>query len=134
MDLPPIDQGAVETSENLSRFLLFSRWFSKVNDRVKADAFVPNPHIELSVSRTDSLDEDQKWSLGKPVAEARQKTLYGRADITATGIRNQKLDVVPAEPPVRHANIIGWPDSTKAAQKAIALELAASAKLRLSPN
>lgn len=41
-----------------------------------------------------------------------------------------KLDIVPNEPPRRHANITGWPEA-KSEQKLIALKLAESAHLVL---
>jgi hypothetical protein len=36
---------------------------------------------------------------------------------------------MPAEPPLHHANIVGWPDNDKPRQKLIALQLAAVATL-----
>jgi hypothetical protein len=44
MGIPPLSQERVDDSETLSRFLLFSKWFSTVNQRVKADAFVVIGH------------------------------------------------------------------------------------------
>lgn len=103
---------------------------------MKPAAFIPSPYVELSVSRTLGLEDNAQeiWRLGEEVAQASSKTLYGRAEITAQHFRSQHLDVIPSEPPLRHANAVNWPDhpdrkEQKALQKDIALELAACARL-----
>ncbi len=118
--------------ERLSRFLLFSRWFAREAGRVKPDAFVPHPFIELSVSCTESLPEEQIWQLGGDVARQRSgTTLYGRADLAVRSVRLQGLDVHRDDTPRYHANITGWSDAGKAAQRMKAAELAAASSLVL---
>jgi hypothetical protein len=56
----------------------------------------------------------------------RDKPILGRADIGASFVITRGLNVVPSEPPIRHANIIGWPEQ-KSEQRLVALELAAEA-------
>jgi len=70
---------------------------------------------EVSVFRTSGLGASAIWEIGtkmKPMA----RTLHGRAEIRARAVRQKALDVMSAEPPPRHANIIGWPDD-KSKQK-----------------
>ena len=83
----------VADDERISRFLLFSRWFTRQTRRVKPDAFIPHPRIELSVSCTDGLDEDEIWPLGQAVVLERPDnvTLYGRADLTVSGFAPEHL-------------------------------------------
>jgi hypothetical protein len=115
----------VDGTEKLSRFILFSKWFRSDNT-IKPDAFIPSPHVELSVTRQRNISEVELWDLGKDVSIKRNKTLYGRADILADSVIKQNLTIEPSEPPLNHANIKGYPDD-KSKQKLIALELAAEA-------
>lgn len=58
----------------------------------------------------------------------RLSTLYGMADILASAIQEQKLDVDADDIPSRHADDVGWPED-KSERKLIAMELAAEAAL-----
>ncbi len=124
----------VHDRERLSRFLLFSKWLSVVQRRVKPDAFIPHPRTELSVFCTEGLSEPEIWTAGEQVVSSRadNATLYGRADLKALDIRRNKLQVVRDDIPPRHANIIGWPADDRASQRMIAVELAASSSLALN--
>jgi hypothetical protein len=115
----------VDKTENLSRFILFSKWFRSDNT-IKPDAFVPSPYVELSVTRQINISEIELWDLAKEVSVIRKCTLYGRADILAEPVMKQNLTIEPSEPPLNHANIKGYPED-KSKQKLIALELAAEA-------
>jgi hypothetical protein len=121
----------VANHEQVSRFLLFKRWFSRESKRVKAEAFIPHPYIELSVSCTESLSVDAIWSLGQAVVEQRSDSvrLYGRGDLKAATVRAQKLEITRDDNPKYHANITDWPNEGKAVQRMIAIELAAESKL-----
>ena len=127
----------VADNEVLARFLLFRRWFSPEQQRVKPDAFIPHPHTELSVTRHIGLEECELWDLGQDVVRQRSSSgerdfiLYGRADVEAIVAKDQRLEVISSEPPRNHANVVRWPLNDKPAQKIIALELAAKAKLHL---
>lgn len=117
----------IAPDERLARFILQRSHF-RADGTVKADAFIPHPHEELSVTRHSSLKEEEIWMHGRAVAAACGKILYGRADVSAADCLSQKL-AVRADPTVsnpNHANITGWPKE-KHAQKLIALELAAAA-------
>ena len=84
---------------------------------------------EVSVFRIDGLRPTRIWEIGEEIAKKRTGTLYARGDIKAREVRHYSLDILPAEPPPRHANIIGWPENDKPRQKLIALQLAAVATL-----
>lgn len=123
------DTTAVADKEILARFVLFSGWLRSGN-RVKPDAFMPPPNLELSVTRHLGLSQDDLWQIGHGIAEMRPDAkLHGRADITADIARKQSLDVKPTPQPDNHnhANIVGWPNE-KSAQKIKAQEISAAAQ------
>ena len=90
---------------------------------VQPEAFEPErKRNDLSVSKITDLrlltDERSIWFLGKFVERERQSggnpsNLYGRADLSVFQIRELHLDVVPDEPPPRHANIENFPSFSK---------------------
>lgn len=120
----------VADDECLARFILFSKWI-RADQTVKPDAFIPHPYPDLSVTRHTNVVEEELCKLGQAVADARQKTFYGRADIYAAAVRRQLLKIEPAPVPnnPNHANIVGWP-ADKPAQKIIAQQLAADSIFR----
>lgn len=122
----------VADTERISRFLFFRRWYARATGRVKPEAFDPHPYIELSVSCTETLDENLVWQIGRNTAESRKDkpTLHGRADLHAHAVRAQALDILRDDNPLYHANIIGW-DGEKGAQLSKAQELAAASQLFL---
>ena len=117
---------AVADDELLARFILFSAWYRK-DQTLKSDCFIPHPYPDLSVTRHWRLSESALWQIGQATASARPATLYGRADLKATEVRRQRLQVDGAPLPenLNHANITGWP-ADKPAQKIIVMELAAA--------
>ncbi len=118
----------VQATEKLARYILHRRHIRASNQTLKPDAFVPHPHSDLSVTRHLSASEDEIWSVGEDVATTTGKVLYGRGDIQAMSCLRQKLMVhaAPVEGNPNHADIRNWP-ADKAAQKIIALEIAATA-------
>jgi len=83
------------------------------------------------VFRLQELTESQIWSLGdRYVASPFGKDLRARAELSVAQIIEVGLQVEPAEPPPRHANITNWPIE-KHAWMSRAQELAAVAILRL---
>ena len=84
---------------------------------------------EVSVFRIDRLSEKQVWTIGRDVVGG-TKNPKARGDIKAAKVRESQLDVLAAEPPPRHANLVGWP-SEKSEQKLIAKQLAAGAILKV---
>ncbi|CAN5461569.1 hypothetical protein BH20ACI3_BH20ACI3_34890 [soil metagenome] len=118
----------IVANETLSRFIFSTRHFGRQPLRVKADAYMPSQG-QVSVFRVDGLIAAQIWKIGDEIAEERDRTLYARGDIKAREVGRSGLDILPAEPPARHANIVGWPENDKPRQKLIALQLAAVATL-----
>lgn len=84
---------------------------------------------ETSVFRISELLNTEIWDIGikEVVKEEQGKSLIGRADVLTSIVTGNGLEVIPQEPPPRHANIAGWPDE-KSEQKQIAMELAAEAQ------
>jgi hypothetical protein len=142
----------VSDKENLARFILTDSWLYK-DDRggcpLRPNAFMPHPHLELSVYRIDGWTEDELRSKGEEIASEREskhraamlaqgrsypaaKRTFrhlGRGEIVTGEVRKCGLDVVKNEPPIAHANIVGWPalsnnrKADEAAQMAFALLL-----------
>ncbi len=136
-----IDPGrvpAVDASELLARFILSSAHIRASDQTIKPDAFIPHPHLELSVTRHRDASEAELWEAGRAVVAAQRqpRTLHGRGDVAAFAFIPQQLAVRAA--PVRdhpalpdnpnHANVIGWPPD-KALQRLKALKIAEQAAL-----
>jgi len=123
----------IQPKEPLARFIFSSSHFSRENERVKHNAFLPAADGKTSVYRTKELSETEKWAIGDEVAEKRRQILHARGDIVAADVSKAKVRVAPSEPPPRHANIESWP-AEKSAQKLIAIDLADAAKLIMKPE
>ena len=97
---------------------------------MKARALEPSVQDNAtSVFRILALTDAAIWSLGQDhVANPRGATIYARADLIVAAILGVGLHVDPAEPPPRHANIVGWP-TEKHASMSLAQQLAAEAVL-----
>lgn len=76
------EQAAVGMEELLARYVLYSKWV-RSDQTVRADAFIPYPYPDLSVTRHVGLTEEEIWGLGEEVAGKRGLRLYGRADVAA---------------------------------------------------
>ena len=132
--ISPNDVPPVEDAELLARYVMQSSHFRRSDFTVKPNLFMPHPYQELSVTRHRDATEAEIWQVGQDVAEHRQRTLYGRADIRALDCNIDSLKVVakPLSNNSIHADIEGWP-SQKQDQKAIALKLADSANKLIHP-
>lgn len=129
--LDPANVPKVDAHETLSRYVLTKRHVNQ-HGLLKADAFYPHPHTELSVTRDREATDDEIWEVGRDVAMARNKPLVGRGDTLAASYRNLKLSVEPdpiAGNP-NHVNVCGWPSGDKPRQKLIAQEIAELATYR----
>ena len=132
-----ISDSPVNPDEYLARFVIFSKWIRNSDKTVKPDAFIPHPYEELSVTRhfsPNNLSEEEIWAIGQDVANSRNATLYGRADILTMTVRQRSLDVIPKQVKgnPNHANVINWPND-KPLQKIIALKLAAESQYFQKP-
>ncbi|MDP1559939.1 MAG: hypothetical protein Q8M16_00905 [Pirellulaceae bacterium] len=117
----------VAENELLARFIVYSDE-KRPDGTVKHKLFLPYKLVELSVNRHREASLRETWQVGFDVAEERQRTLYGLANIRADRCRIDTLDVAPA--PIlpknpNHANITGYPPA-KEDQMALAKQLAAT--------
>jgi hypothetical protein len=124
---------AVADDEWLARFIVNSNEVRRDNT-VRPKLFMPYKLVALSVNRHRDCTEEEIWGVGYKVAEMRQRSLYGRADIKASSSRIPPLNVVsrpmlPSNP--NHAEITGFPPA-KEDQQALAVKLAASASKRIA--
>lgn len=130
----PLPSGLPETvadDEELARLLRSSGHFTSTV--VKASAFMPAKDGKTSVMRHGSEPREELWNLARHFL-GQETRFHGAAICTARSIRQQRLDVVPDEPPPRHANIINWPlnadaELQKARQKELALAIASVSEL-----
>jgi len=124
------NQNLVKSNEQISRYILSKRHFSRSNKTVKYAAYMPAKDGEASVYRTANLSEVDIWSIGtKYVAKLSRRSLLARGDTTAIIITSAGVDVISAPKPHRlHANIVNWP-SDKDKKKMVAIEIANQANL-----
>jgi hypothetical protein len=124
----------VSPDESIARMLCFSKWFTESTKRVGAAAFVPHPHVALSVTCIEGVPENEIWESGRIAMSKRfgEPKLYGRADVKAQVVYGQELSIDRDDNPLYHANIKGWRED-KAVQLAKAQEIARSALLRMMP-
>lgn len=117
----------VADDEELARILRSSSHFNTLG--AKASAFMPARDGMTSVIRHGSEPREQLWRLAQDTLGA-DISVHGAAILRVKKVREQDLDVLPEEPPPRHANIVGWPMSAdpelqRAQQREIALVIAA---------
>jgi hypothetical protein len=128
---PTLQKLTVQDREDLARFLFSDKQFSKSARRVNRHAFTPPENGRCSVFRISDIDDATAWQIGRDVEKKRGERLRARADISANSVRTLALDVVAApKDHYLHADIVGWP-SEKEKVRAITLELATRASLRL---
>jgi hypothetical protein len=117
--------------KEFTRYIFEDRHFSKENNRVKHNAFLPAPDGETSVSNIVSLGEEEIWQLGDEAGKPRRKPAIARGDFNTQDVLSARLILKQSEPPPRHWNIIGWDRNSKDAQKAQAIELAPLSELHI---
>ena len=134
----------VPSGEKLTRFIRYGSHFSVVANRVKPDAFLPHKKsIDISVFRisglsdSENLSKNEIWEIGRKNLNTEETPIKARADISASVIYENNLEVVPAEPPQRHANITPFPVeknlTDRKARRALAAKLAQASKLITLP-
>ena len=121
--------------EQLSRYILSKRHFSREKNEVKYALFMPPSDLKFSVFRTSNLNDQRIWDIGKEIVAAPQgRTLKGRGDLKVLDVLDGGLEVMPfAEPHELHAHIIGWPNQ-ETKQRVFAAKLALKATLTLLPE
>lgn len=129
---------AVTPSETLCRFIFDSGQFSTV--LVKHRAFLPAfnkdispPRLETSVHRINGMGEEQIRMAGVAAGLNRGKEPRAQGHVSARVVLEQNLAVDAAEPPLKHAVIVGWPGG-KDDQMDLAKEIARQAILRRPPD
>ncbi len=123
-------EGPVSPSEPTSRFITQKKWIKSSTNTVRHNAFMPNKDGEVSIYRTNGLDEPQIYDIGQRyMAGILGKPLIGRAEIFVSDIMKHGLvvDIAPIPHP-RHANITNW-SQDKLKNRATAMELASDANL-----
>jgi hypothetical protein len=138
--MPAFSQHDVKPSERISRYIFRKDHFNPRTGRVRPPVFEPTrPKSEAdsyktSVYRTEGLSNGEIWAIGDDfVTKQHPEHLpsLARADTQIQNAVDADLKIDPdGVPHVRHANIIGWPDSDEARQIKRAL-LAQSAQLAL---
>ena len=122
-NVPPVGD-----AELLARFSV-DRGHVRADGTVKPQLFVPYKWVELSVNRHRDATDDETWTVGRQVAEDRQRSLIGRVDILTSDCRVSPLDVrpVPLEGNPNHTDIVGFP-ADKPDQMSLGEKLAAAAR------
>lgn len=147
---------SVRDHEPLARYILTASLLYKDNRAgtpLRPNAWIPHPTVELSVFRIEGWHENQITTQGEKVAAEREvkhrnkvlregneypegKTTFryhGRGEIITPEVRSVGLEVLPKEPPARHADIVNWPPLTgnkkhdESSQMAFAMKLNAKA-------
>lgn len=129
----------VSPGEKLTRFIRYGSHFSDVTNRVRPDAFLPHKNeVDISVFRISELTEDEVWKIGQKYVQTEQRPVKARADISASGIYESNLEVIPSEPPQRHANITPLPvdnsPTNRKVRRSLATKLANLSKLVIPPE
>ncbi len=129
--IDPHNTPAIGEEELTTRYIVSRQHVNKQTRTVKAEAFVPHPYTDLSVTRLIEITDAEVWSLGENVARVRvpPRTLQGRGDVLAATFLGQQLQVVPdpVEGNPNHAIVTGWADD-EPGQLMVAKEIAAVAK------
>lgn len=104
-------EGAIHDAETVARFAYEESYFRRGDGTIKPKAFYPDARGECSVTVVSGLDHSQI------VAHADQhvtphrngKALMGYGSLACARIRSAGLEVIYAEPPPNHGNIVGYP-------------------------
>jgi len=88
--------------------------------------------LETSIYQISDFGESEIWDIGqREVVEIRPgRRLHGRADIAASEVGRQGLEISVNNIPPRHATIVNWPDEISE-QILRATELATNSNLHL---
>lgn len=114
----------VDKSEPIVHYLYSRGEFG--GERVKKNGFLPYPGRELSVFRIIGLNKTEVIELSLNARKDKRPKAY--ATLVANDVYNTNLALEPDNNPIRHANIVGWPN-LKEDQIELAIVLALSSKL-----
>lgn len=125
----------VDSNERITRYIFQKKGrYSSQKMTVKYSAYMPANDGKSSVYRTQKLSAIEIWEIGVEFVEKRRrdgKKILARADIQASEIFKQKLQIIPEENPHKlHANLTEWPIE-KSKRMSIALKLAQDSELHI---
>lgn len=143
----------IEDAEVLARYILSKSWLyldNRPGNKLRSNAWLPHPRIELSVYRVDDWTPSEIDKKGEEVATERESNhrqselgkgndypdgkrtfkYLGTGKIQAWDVRRSELDAVPKEPPCRHADIIGWPPLTQNRKQDVAAQMEYAMRLQ----
>lgn len=107
MNLPSGLPEQVDGKEDLARFLTSSNHYN--SSGVKPTAFLPNPkNGETSVFRHGAEPLDSLRAIAQKEVGT-DRNIHGAAIVQASVVTSIRLEVRAKEPPLRHADIVGWP-------------------------
>ena len=135
----------VSPGEKLTRFIRYGSHFSIVANRVRPDAFLPHKNeVDISVFRISGLNDSQElskneiWEIGREHVQTEDRSIKARADLLASNVYDSNLEVVPDDPPERHADIRPLPvdnsPTNRKTRRALATKLANFSKLVIPPE
>lgn len=123
--------GTLDRAEVVARAILSKRWFNQQTSALKPDAFEPPSDGNLSVTRHQQAGDRELWTRCRAVADMRNKSLHGRADLSAAAVSNSRdgmsVLAAPRGHDPGHAHIVGWPPE-RAICLSVQVALAASAQ------
>ena len=122
-------------NEKFARFIFSKRHFSVANKTVKYGAFMPPPNnADLSVFHISPLSESEVWEIGRRHVETEKRRLKARADLFASDIYENNLEIIPdTQPHELHANITPFPPDRKERDR-LARKLALASELVIIPS
>jgi len=128
-------KNSIAPEEEIARYILQSGHFKANQSRVTYSAYMPAFNGQTSVYRISGLTEPKIWEIGQQmVADKRQLPLKGRADLIASDILDENLNIEPETVTHQlHANIIGWPEK-KHKRILVAKKLAEKAEPHVNPS
>ena len=131
---------SVSPDEKLTRFIRYGGHFSDVTNRVRHEAFLPHKKsVDLSVFRISGLSESKVWTIGREYVQREGKPIKARADLFASAVYENNLEVIPDEQDYEHhANITPFPiektPTDRKVRRAIATRLADASILKIMPT
>jgi hypothetical protein len=115
----PLPGPSVSPDEQISRFLVSSKWFNPRTNHVSGQAFMPrkpkppDTTYRTSVYRIDSCTSEEIWSIAEEYVSKRRldaRRVLARADVLVQAISAENLQIQPVPTPhPRHADIVEWP-------------------------
>lgn len=107
----------INGNEEMARFVFF-RKYVRIDGTLRPEAFMPNLHLDTSVTRHNNLGDRKIWIRGNNVARQIPGRLIGRGDVCASVYRAQGLHInsAPVTCNPQHVNVANWP-ADKASQK-----------------